>query len=97
MTRHLAVELAGTGVTANVMHPGSLKTEMWADMKSRIVDAGEGGQGLREWVDMVGETGGDSTDHAVELVLRLVSDEGAETNGLFCWPTGIVEAPLPSW
>ena len=34
MTRHLAAELAGTGVTANVMHPGSLKTEMWADMKT---------------------------------------------------------------
>jgi NAD(P)-dependent dehydrogenase (short-subunit alcohol dehydrogenase family) len=97
MTRHLAVELAGTGVTANAMHPGSLKTEMWADMKSRILDAGEGGQGLREWVDMVEETGGDSTEHAVELVLSLVSDAGADTNGRFCWPTGIVEAPLPSW
>jgi NAD(P)-dependent dehydrogenase (short-subunit alcohol dehydrogenase family) len=97
MTRHLAVELAGTGVTANVMHPGSLKTEMWADMKRRILDAGEGGNGLREWIEMVEATGGDSTDHAVELVLSLVSEEGGETNGLFCWPTGIVEAPLPSW
>jgi NAD(P)-dependent dehydrogenase (short-subunit alcohol dehydrogenase family) len=97
MTRHLAVELAGTGVTANVMHPGSLKTEMWADMKSRILDAGDGAQGLREWIDMVEETGGDSTDHAVELVLALVSEDGAETSGRFCWPTGIAEAPLPSW
>jgi NAD(P)-dependent dehydrogenase (short-subunit alcohol dehydrogenase family) len=97
MTRHLAVELAGTGVTANVMHPGSLKTEMWADMKSQIVDAGDGAQGLRDWVDMVEMTGGDSTKHAVELVLALVSEESAETNGRFCWPTGIAEAPLPSW
>ena len=29
-TRHLAAELEGTGVTANVIHPGDVKTEMWA-------------------------------------------------------------------
>jgi NAD(P)-dependent dehydrogenase (short-subunit alcohol dehydrogenase family) len=97
MTRHLAVELEGTGVTANVMHPGSLKTEMWADIKAQILDAGPGAEGLRDWVEMVEATGGDSTEHAIELVLRLVSDEGAETNGRFCWPDGIVEEPLPSW
>jgi len=97
MTRHLAVELAGTGVTANVIHPGSLKTEMWADIKSQILDAGDGSEGLREWVNMVEATGGDSTEHAIDLVLALVSEEGAETNGRFCWPTGIAEEPLPSW
>jgi NAD(P)-dependent dehydrogenase (short-subunit alcohol dehydrogenase family) len=97
MTRHLAVELTGTGVTANVMHPGSLKTEMWADMKSQILGAGDGAEALRDWLEMVEATGGDSTDHAIELVLALVSDEGAETNGRFCWPAGIAESPLPSW
>jgi NAD(P)-dependent dehydrogenase (short-subunit alcohol dehydrogenase family) len=97
LTRHLAVELAGTGVTANVMHPGSLKTEMWADIKSQIPDAGAGAADHREWVDLVDATGGDSTDHAIELVLSLVSEEGAETTGCFCWPTGIAETPLPSW
>ncbi len=97
MTRHLAAELAGTGVTANVMHPGSLKTEMWADMKRRIVDAGAGGEGHADWIEMVERTGGDSTDCAIELVLELLSEEGAETNGRFCWPAGIVEEPLPSW
>jgi NAD(P)-dependent dehydrogenase (short-subunit alcohol dehydrogenase family) len=97
MTRHLAVELEGTGVTANVMHPGSLKTEMWADIKGQILGAGAGAEGLRDWVDMVEATGGDSAAHAVELVLSLVSEEGAETNGRFCWPAGIVEEPLPSW
>jgi NAD(P)-dependent dehydrogenase (short-subunit alcohol dehydrogenase family) len=97
MTRHLAVELEGTGVTANVIHPGSLKTEMWADIKRQILGAGAGAEGLREWVAMVEATGGDSTDHAIELVLRLVSEEGGETNGRFCWPDGIVEEPLPSW
>jgi NAD(P)-dependent dehydrogenase (short-subunit alcohol dehydrogenase family) len=97
MTRHLAVELEGTGVTANVMHPGSLKTEMWADIKSQILDAGPGAEGLQEWAAMVESTGGDSTEHALELVLRLVSEEGGATNGRFCWPDGIVEEPLPSW
>lgn len=99
MTRHLAVELAGTGVTANVMHPGSLMTEMWADIKSQLAAAGDGDgvEPLREWVDMVEATGGDSTTHAIELVLALVSDEGGETNGRFCWPSGIAETQLPSW
>jgi hypothetical protein len=46
---------------------------------------------------MVEATGGDSTDHAIELVLTLVSEEGAETSGRFCWPAGIAESPLPSW
>jgi NAD(P)-dependent dehydrogenase (short-subunit alcohol dehydrogenase family) len=97
MTRHLAVELAGTGVTANVIHPGSLKTEMWADIKSQIVAAGSGAAGLQEWVNMVEATGGDSTEHAIDLVFTLIGEKGAGTNGRFCWPTGIVEEPLPSW
>ena len=32
-TRHLAAELAGTGVTANVIHPGEVKTAMWAAVR----------------------------------------------------------------
>ena len=32
-TRHLAAEIAGTGVTANVIHPGDVKTAMWADIQ----------------------------------------------------------------
>jgi NAD(P)-dependent dehydrogenase (short-subunit alcohol dehydrogenase family) len=34
-TRHLAAELAGSGVTANVIHPGDVKTEMWADIREK--------------------------------------------------------------
>jgi NAD(P)-dependent dehydrogenase (short-subunit alcohol dehydrogenase family) len=34
-TRQLAAELQGTGVTANVIHPGDVKTAMWADIKVR--------------------------------------------------------------
>ena len=32
-TRHLAAEIAGTGVTANVIHPGDVKTDMWAEIR----------------------------------------------------------------
>ena len=35
-TRHLAAEIAGTGVTANVIHPGDVKTDMWADIRDRV-------------------------------------------------------------
>jgi NAD(P)-dependent dehydrogenase (short-subunit alcohol dehydrogenase family) len=30
LTRHLAADLEGTGVTANVIHPGDVRTAMWA-------------------------------------------------------------------
>ena len=35
LTRHLAAEVAGSGVTANVIHPGDVKTDMWADIRNR--------------------------------------------------------------
>jgi NAD(P)-dependent dehydrogenase (short-subunit alcohol dehydrogenase family) len=35
LTRQLAAELVGTGVTANVIHPGEVKTEMWADIRDK--------------------------------------------------------------
>ena len=38
MTRHLAVGLEGTGVTANVIHPGTLMTGMYFDIKAKIAE-----------------------------------------------------------
>src|SRR5579871_4990888 len=43
MTRHLAAELDGTGVTANVVHPGSVKTAMWAEIRDKVLLLGEEG------------------------------------------------------
>ncbi len=97
MTRHLAAEVAGTGVTANVIHPGDVKTEMWADIKRRVADAGPIGENYFEWAAWVEETGGDPPQKAVDLVLRLTSEAGRDTNGMFCWIDAPLQAPIDSW
>jgi NAD(P)-dependent dehydrogenase (short-subunit alcohol dehydrogenase family) len=97
LTRHLAAELDGTGVTANVIHPGDVKTDMWQDIRDRVAVMGPEAQAYREWAAWVEETGGDPPHKAVDLVLRLTSDEGAATNGRFCWVEEPLQAPIPSW
>jgi NAD(P)-dependent dehydrogenase (short-subunit alcohol dehydrogenase family) len=96
-TRHLAAEIAGTGVTANVIHPGDVKTAMWADIRERVAGLGDVARNYVAWADWVEETGGDPPQKAVELVLRLTSDAGAATNGEFCWIEAPLQAPIPSW
>jgi NAD(P)-dependent dehydrogenase (short-subunit alcohol dehydrogenase family) len=93
MTRSLAAELIDTGVTANVFHPGDVKTEMWQEIKDRGAALGEEGAGIREWAAWVERTGGDPPEKAAELVLRLVSDEAATINGQFLWIEGGLQTP----
>ena len=97
MTLHLAAEIAGSGVTANVIHPGDVKTEMWADIKERVAGSGPAGENYISWAAWVEETGGDPPAKAVDLVLRLTSDAGSKTNGLFCWIDDPLQAPVESW
>jgi NAD(P)-dependent dehydrogenase (short-subunit alcohol dehydrogenase family) len=97
LTRHLAAEIAGTGVTANVIHPGDVKTDMWKDIRDRVVKMGPEADAYKQWAAWVEETGGDPPDKAVRLVLRLTSDEGADINGQFCWVDDPLQAPIPSW
>jgi NAD(P)-dependent dehydrogenase (short-subunit alcohol dehydrogenase family) len=94
LTRHLAAELAGTGVTANVVHPGSLKTAMFADIRRQVEAAGERATAFREWVKLVEQTGGDPVSKGVDVVLRAID---GDANGEFCWPEDALEPPLPSW
>ena len=97
LTRHLAAELAGTGVTANVIHPGDVKTDMWQDIHDRVAVMGPEAQAYRDWAAWVEETGGDPPHKAVDLILSLTSDEGGSTNGRFCWVDSPLQAPIPSW
>jgi NAD(P)-dependent dehydrogenase (short-subunit alcohol dehydrogenase family) len=97
LTRHVAAEIEGTGVTANVIHPGDVKTDMWQDIHDRVALMGPEAEPYRQWADWVAETGGDPPAKAVDLVLRLTSDEGADINGRFCWIEEPLQAPIPSW
>jgi NAD(P)-dependent dehydrogenase (short-subunit alcohol dehydrogenase family) len=96
-TRHLAAELAGTGVTANVIHPGDVKTEMWADIRKRAMAAGPPAAAYQQWVRWVEETGGDPPSKAVDAVLKLCDDDAAGVSGQFCWIDDPLQAPIPSW
>jgi NAD(P)-dependent dehydrogenase (short-subunit alcohol dehydrogenase family) len=97
MTRHLAAELAGTGVTANVIHPGDVKTDMWAAIRDEAEALGPAGEAYREWVRWVHETGGDDPAKAADLVLHLMSDQAAGVNGQFLWIEDGQQKPIPSW
>ncbi len=93
MTRSLASELTGTGVTVNALHPGDLKTEMWQEIKDRAALLGEAGSGLRDWAAWVEKTGGDPPHKAAERVLDLLGEDAATMNGQFLWIEGGLQSP----
>ena len=97
LTRHLASELIGTGVTANVIHPGDVRTEMWNDINDKVEKAGELAIGYKNWVEWVEETGGDAPEKAMKLVTKLISPESDEINGEFCWIDNPLQSPIQSW
>ena len=96
-TRHLAAELAGSGVTVNVIHPGDVKTEMWADIRDKAEQLDSTGEDYQQWARWVEETGGDPPTKAADLVLRLIGDDAAAINGQFLWIADGLQAPIPSW
>jgi NAD(P)-dependent dehydrogenase (short-subunit alcohol dehydrogenase family) len=96
-TRHLASELTGTGVTANVIHPGDVKTEMWAYIRTEAERLGKVAEAYIQWADWVEETGGDDPEKAADLVADLMGDEAAAVNGRFLWIKDGLQAPLRSW
>lgn len=96
-TRHLASELEGTGVTANVIHPGDVKTDMWAGIKAVSESLGSIADPFLQWAHWVEETGGDDPEKAADLVAGLMSDEAANVNGQFLWIKDGLQSPIPSW
>jgi NAD(P)-dependent dehydrogenase (short-subunit alcohol dehydrogenase family) len=96
-TRHLAAELQGSGVTANVIHPGDVKTDMWADIAAAAARLGPEAHAYKTWADWVEETGGDDPEKAADLVLDLLGDAAAAVNGAFLWIKDGLQAPIPSW
>ena len=96
-TRQLAAELTGSGVTANVIHPGEVKTQMWDYIRDVAASLGSEGEGYRQWVQWVEETGGDPPQKAADLVMRLLSEESAPINGQFLWIEEGLQSPIPSW
>ena len=97
LTRHLAAEIAGSGVTANVIHPGDVRTDMWADIRDKCDAIGSVAAGFKSWVDWVDETGGDPPQKAVDLVLRLTADAASDISGRFCWIDDPLQPPIASW
>jgi NAD(P)-dependent dehydrogenase (short-subunit alcohol dehydrogenase family) len=93
-TRCLAVELAGTGVTANTLHPGEVRTEMWRDIVEQAARAGVEGNGLRDWAAMVDRTGGDPPENAAAMVRWLLDDAQSGINGELLWHSAGVKAPI---
>jgi len=88
-TRQLAAELAGTELSCCAIHPGEVKTEMWADIK----DAG----GMPGWAELVERTGGDPPEKAAELIVRIIRAPADETNGKFLWIEDGLQKPRPTW
>ncbi len=96
-TRHLAAELKGSGVTANVIHPGDVKTDMWAYIKVASQRLGSSAEAYTRWVDWVEKTGGDDPEKAADLVASLMSSDAGEINGRFLWIKDGLQSPIASW
>jgi len=96
-TRHLAAELIGTGVTANVIHPGDVKTEMWADIQANAEKLGPEAARYKEWAAWVEQTGGDDPEKAADLIARIVGNDAADISGRFLWIEGGLQIPVESW
>jgi NAD(P)-dependent dehydrogenase (short-subunit alcohol dehydrogenase family) len=93
-TRQLADEVAGSGVTANAIHPGEVKTDMWRAIQDTATSRGTEAQGGRNWAAMVEETGGDPPRKAADLVLEIID---GDVNGKFLWIKDGIKKPMPTW
>ena len=96
-TRQLAQELEGTGVTANVLHPGEVKTEMFSAIKADAASRSGAGRGMLKWVERVELSGGDPPEKTADLVLEMLQPAHDAVTGRFLWIKDGLKAPMPSW
>ena len=96
-TRQLAQELAGTGVTANVLHPGEVRTEMFAAIKADAASRTGPGRDMLKWVEKVERTGGDPAEKTADLVLEMLAPANDAVTGKFLWIKDGLKPPMPSW
>lgn len=96
-TRQLAKEVAGSGVTANALHPGEVKSDMWAAIKHEAELQPQSGHGMSRWAAMVEETGGDPPEKTAALVLDMLSPESDAINGEFLWIKDGIKQPRKAW
>jgi len=96
-TRHLAAEIASSGVTANVIHPGDVKTDMWADIRDGVEELGPIAQRYRDWAAWVESSGGDDPEKASDLIEALMSERAKSINGRFLWIKDGLQSAIPSW
>ncbi len=96
-TRHLAAEIAGSGVTANVIHPGDVKTDMWMDVRDGVEELGPVAQRYRDWAAWIESNGGDDPEKASDLIEALMGERAAAINGRFLWIKDGLQPPIPSW
>ena len=81
-------------MTANVIHPGDVKTEMWGDIREQVDRLGEIAADYAQWVDWVEQTEGDPVEKAAELVLRII---GSDVSGRFLWIEDPLQPAIASW
>lgn len=94
--RQLAAGLDGMGVTANVLHPGEVKSEMWEAIRDASARHASGAS-MRPWVQRVADTGGDPPEKSFARIWELVGPDGDTINGQFLWIRGGLKPPMPTW
>ena len=96
-TRQLAAEVDGTGVTANALHPGEVKSEMWESIQADALTRSGPGRGALNWTTWVDETGGDPPEKSAEVILELLTPAGEGINGQFLWIRDGLQKPRKAW